>query len=52
MRHIILGCASTGLAATNYDGFETAHSLFCCPVIDDEDKDLVSYHIANSLLTF
>jgi hypothetical protein len=37
--HIVLGCASTGLAATNYDGFETAHSLFCYPVIDDEDRD-------------
>ena len=39
MHKIVVGCASTGLAATNYDGFETAHSLFCFPVIEDQDKD-------------
>jgi hypothetical protein len=37
---IALGCASTALAATNYEGFSTAHSLFCYPVIEDtEDMD-------------
>ena len=35
-----MGCANTGLAATNYDdGFETAHSLFCFPVIDESERD-------------
>jgi hypothetical protein len=34
---LALGCASTALAATNYEGFTTAHSLFCYPVIDDTD---------------
>ena len=33
---IALGCASTGLAATNYVDFHTAHGLFCYPVIEDE----------------
>lgn len=36
---IALGCASTGLAATNYDNFFTAHALFCFPVVDEDDKD-------------
>ena len=36
---IVVGCASTGLAATNYDGFETAHSLFCFPVVEDSERD-------------
>jgi hypothetical protein len=36
---IALGCASTGLAATNYDDFYTAHALLCYPVIDDEMLD-------------
>ena len=36
---ICLGCASTGLAATIYDDFYTAHSLFHFPVIEDEDRD-------------
>ena len=34
-----VGCASTGLAATNYDDFHTAHALFCYPVVDDEMID-------------
>jgi ATP-dependent DNA helicase PIF1 len=36
---ICLGCASTGLAATNYEGFHTAHALFCYPVVEDDEKD-------------
>jgi hypothetical protein len=39
MHKIVVGCASTGLAATNYNVFETAHSLFCFPLIEDQDKD-------------
>jgi hypothetical protein len=31
------GCASTGLAASVYDDFSTAHALFAIPVIDDEE---------------
>ena len=34
------GCASTGLAATLYEGFETAHSLFKFPVIEDDERDV------------
>jgi len=34
------GCASTGLAATLYDGFETAHSLFKFPVIEEDDREV------------
>jgi hypothetical protein len=34
---IALGCASTGLAATVYDDFSTAHKLFGIPVQDDDD---------------
>jgi hypothetical protein len=34
---IALGCASTGLAASNYDDFDTAHSLFGIPVIEDAE---------------
>ena len=36
---IALGCASTGLAATNFDDFFTAHALFKYPVNDDKDLD-------------
>ena len=36
---IAVGCASTGLAATVYESFHTAHALFGIPVIDDEDAD-------------
>ena len=36
---IAVGCASTGLAATNYDDFYTAHGLLCYPVIEDELLD-------------
>jgi hypothetical protein len=36
---LCLGCASTGLAATNYDNFDTAHGLFKFPVTDEEDDD-------------
>jgi hypothetical protein len=36
--HIAKGCASTGLAASVYDDFVTAHSLFKIPVIDDEEE--------------
>jgi len=34
------GCASTGLAATIYDGFETAHSLFKFPVIEEDEREI------------
>jgi len=37
---LCVGCASTALAATNYDNFDTAHGLFKFPVIDEEDKDI------------
>jgi hypothetical protein len=37
--HIAVGCASTGLAATIYDDFYTAHDLFCFPVVDEGDED-------------
>jgi hypothetical protein len=37
--HIALGCASTGLAATNFEDFYTAHALFCIPVIEDDDLE-------------
>ena len=33
------GCASTGLAATIYEGFETAHSLFKFPVVEDDERE-------------
>ena len=36
---LCLGCASTGLAATIYENFNTAHSLFKYPVIEDQDRD-------------
>ena len=36
---LCLGCASTGLAATVYDNFNTAHSLFKFPVVEDQDRD-------------
>jgi ATP-dependent exoDNAse (exonuclease V) alpha subunit len=35
-----LGCASTGLAATVYEDFYTAHSLFKFPVVEEEDKEV------------
>lgn len=34
---IVLGCASTALAASIYTDFDTAHSLFKIPVVEDED---------------
>ena len=34
------GCASTGLAASLYEGFETAHSLFKFPVIEDDEREI------------
>ena len=36
---LCLGCASTGLAATVYENFNTAHSLFKYPVVEEEDRD-------------
>jgi len=39
---ICLGCASTGLAATTYENFNTAHSLFKYPVVEEEDRDEAS----------
>jgi hypothetical protein len=36
---IAVGCASTGLAATIYDDFYTAHDLFCFPVVEEGDED-------------
>jgi hypothetical protein len=37
--NVALGCASTALAATNYDDFSTAHSLFCFPVFEEDEID-------------
>lgn len=34
---IAKGCASTGLAASVYEDFSTAHSLFAIPVLEDEE---------------
>jgi len=34
---LCVGCASTALAATNYEYFDTAHGLFKFPVIEEED---------------
>ena len=36
---LCVGCASTGLAATNYINFDTAHGLFKYPVTEEEDDD-------------
>ena len=38
--HIVLGCASTGLACQVYDEgeFVTAHSMLAIPVFDDIDQ--------------
>jgi len=36
---LCLGCASTGLAATNYENFDTAHGLFKYPVNEDDDDN-------------
>jgi len=33
------GCASTALAATNYENFDTAHGLFKFPVVEENDKE-------------
>ena len=38
---IALGCASTGLAAKNYDEFDTAHGLFIYPVIEDMEDIVI-----------
>ena len=35
--HIVVGCAATALAATVYDDFYTAHSLFKFPVEEDSE---------------
>jgi hypothetical protein len=37
---IVMGCASTALAASIYDNFYTAHSLFKIPVIKDEEQNM------------
>ena len=37
--HLVKVCASTTLAATNYDDACSAHSLFKYPVVQEEDKD-------------
>ena len=38
---IVMGCASTALAASIYQGnFFTAHSLFKIPVLENEEEDL------------
>jgi len=36
---LCVGCASTALAATNYEKFDTAHGLFKYPVIEDDDPE-------------
>ena len=40
LNKIVLGCASTALAASIYDDFYTAHSLFKIPVIEQEEEML------------
>ena len=40
---VVLVAASTGLAALNYKGGYTAHSLFRIPVLDKED-DTEEFH--------
>jgi len=42
---IALGCASTGLAATNFEDFFTAHALFKYPVNDDRELDDEDYFV-------
>lgn len=37
---LCVGCASTALAATNYENFDTAHGLFKFPVIEEDDRDI------------
>ena len=37
---LTLGCASTGIAATVYENFHTAHGLFKFPVVEEEDKEV------------
>jgi hypothetical protein len=37
---IVMGCASTALAASIYENFYTAHSLFKIPVIKDDEEML------------
>jgi hypothetical protein len=39
LNFVALGCASTGLAATIYDDFFTAHDLFCFPVVEEGAED-------------
>ena len=39
LNKIALGCASTGLAANNFEGFYTAHALYALPVVDSADLD-------------
>ena len=36
---LCVGCASTALAATYYENFDTVHSLFESPVIEVEERD-------------
>jgi len=48
---LCVGCASTALAATNYENFDTAHSLFKFPVIEEEDKE-TNEATSCSLLSF
>ena len=40
LNKIVLGCASTALAASIYDDFYTAHSLFKIPVVEQEEEML------------
>jgi hypothetical protein len=40
LQKIVLGCASTALAASIYENFYTAHSLFKIPVVDEKEEDL------------
>jgi ATP-dependent DNA helicase PIF1 len=47
---IALGCASTGLAATIYEDFYTAHDLFCYPVVEsgaEDESDQAACQFAN-----
>ena len=37
---LVLGCAATGVAAAQFDDFDTAHKLFELPVVDPLSKEL------------
>jgi hypothetical protein len=42
---LVQGCASTGLAASIYEDYTTAHNLFSIPVVKDEELYVESEHV-------